>query len=517
MKARSILSVVFLVLFAARGESQTSHYDWHPFPNIEGGERFDYTLGNDPVPRYRQAVDSILLDGTDTTWLLRFFPFPCDTCPLTTVSGSENSIHFPGLPLFGADRWRKIGLNTYRFEGGRTFELHPRKRPGEFWLFQPSTPIHALVDAAYDSLLFGTTMDSVKRVLLSSGDTLQLSKNHGILRFPYSLGNGDSTPYRLSGLSKKGLGNPMPTWREIFRIEPGTVLAYHYREAYNMGGVPLDWYDVFRVIDLEETAYQNIMTIEGARKFVHNRSSFPGTTYHYGRISGTLIADSVYYRMNVSCTTPYMSGIQWEDYHGLSLGEPYEYWLNWLWMPSLYDPFYFIWQLHLNEQHRMEVSSIGVVSEDHDLWPHSYDSIEYAELSELGAGRRYSPGLGIVYRLDFAGKKIVWIKNLIGYTTLTDTFGTIPDTLDWPLGMATLPIAEAITAFPSPSSGIVRLPSWTTPSQVSVHNSMGQVVLEQLFHPGTPLDLSHLPNGLYWIELRNKDKRGIARVSILKP
>jgi hypothetical protein len=66
---------------------------------------------------------------------------------------------------------------------------------------------------------------------------------------------------------------------------------------------------------------------------------------------------------------------------------------------------------------------------------------------------------------------------------------------------------ESISIFPNPSSGLVsvRLPSSHSYQSINVVNYLGEVVAEQKLTGSSAIfDLSHVSNGVYFIQLRGE-------------
>ncbi|MCI4667858.1 MAG: T9SS type A sorting domain-containing protein [Bacteroidia bacterium] len=91
------------------------------------------------------------------------------------------------------------------------------------WVLDSLNGIMALVDSIYQDSVLGQ-MDSVKRILLSSGDTILASKTFGLLRFPPFRKTGQYA--RLVGLENPELGLQVPKLHDLYDFDPGDVFYF---------------------------------------------------------------------------------------------------------------------------------------------------------------------------------------------------------------------------------------------------------------------------------------------------
>ncbi len=97
------------------------------------------------------------------------------------------------------------------------------------WLMDPQAGIQVLSEFLYAQNTYGEA-DSIRQLVLSSGDTVLLSKNYGVLRFPLSY--GDSTFYRQIGVSGPDAGHTFPSIKEIISFSIGDKFEYYTRNNY---------------------------------------------------------------------------------------------------------------------------------------------------------------------------------------------------------------------------------------------------------------------------------------------
>ncbi|MFN8409511.1 MAG: T9SS type A sorting domain-containing protein [Flavobacteriales bacterium] len=144
----------------------------------------------------------------------------CDTC--TTVIGGNCNGCFLSLdqagPFGGActtngDHWR------FEHSSG-TWSVLAHAAINTTWLYDPGTGSTATVDTIMAVDVYGMP-DSVKVITLSTGDTLLLSREHGVLGWP-----GENGTLLQIGEQTTGSGVRIPTLSEFITYQPGDVAQY---------------------------------------------------------------------------------------------------------------------------------------------------------------------------------------------------------------------------------------------------------------------------------------------------
>ena len=517
---------VFALAFSPSGEAQV----WHPMPHAYQADRYDYMLDQDSVPNYPLRADSLSFAGTDTIWHIRPYPAACDTCG--DVVEECPSRYYPGIPLFMGSTLRNLGGGEFHAESpSDTLILQTQIPLGIAWTFN-ETGLVATIDSVYEMSLWGSTTDSVKRIVVGSTDTILLSKRHGLLRFPSAFGVGDTAPYILSGIAGRNLGWYIPDWKAMFDIEIGTELQYDIRSSGNSSGSE----STFRglVTAIASMPDSIVITLEGSIKTRHHTSIFGGTfgTYHC-RIKIEMIAtpNQLWFRP----ITPYfyLCGFPQRSIESNFNRDPMEWGFSPAWQG---DPLYGgLDQVvnyipgRLTRINRMVSSPVNfgvsewfsgctnfvipppIVSDDPVVVSRNSDSDSYGL-----QGYATTQNLGLIRSdisaIDFSSK-----IDLTAYRIGTETWGVFEDTTAWPIGLSAEGLPETFSAFPNPSNGTLYIKGWSQTAQATVTDATGRIVLEQTFQEGHALDLHALPNGLYWIELRNKERRGLATISLQRP
>jgi len=128
--------------------------------------------------------------------------------------------------------------SDWLFFGPDTFTLNSNAGVGATWTFQVNPPILAFVDAEEPAVSFGT-QDTVRRIVLSSGDTLLISQSFGLLGF-----SRGADRFGLIGVEGAGVGRVYPDPLAYFDYQPGDELMYwlvsNYLITYS-GGPQFPW------------------------------------------------------------------------------------------------------------------------------------------------------------------------------------------------------------------------------------------------------------------------------------
>jgi hypothetical protein len=199
---------------------------WRP---LTSNEKFNFRIDSAGYISNSIWVDSIKIENGDSVFYLNRIVTRCDTC--TNGNGSDNW-RLCNQPQFLK---KKIILKTgglYIFQEPGKYYLKTLAPLNASWVFDSVANITAqVVDKSYE-LIFNV-YDSIKTIHLSNGDTILLSKNHGIFKFP-DLKFGQH--YHLEGIEGRNVGIVIPKFADFFNFNVGDV--FQYRSEYRYFGVP---------------------------------------------------------------------------------------------------------------------------------------------------------------------------------------------------------------------------------------------------------------------------------------
>ncbi len=192
---------IALLLFACFG---LFSQNWRPITLGETHHFRSDTAQHFPDRSIR--VDSVRLDLGDSVYFLTNY--------LELLSFDTAALNRPG---FCQHRMRIRPSGWYQFSGPGNIAVHATASLNDVWLLDSMQGLSATVEAVWQGPVLGQ-VDSLKRIRLTGGDSLILSKNHGIVEWPAALGSGH---FQLVGLQAQQLGERYPTFEEWFPYQVG--------------------------------------------------------------------------------------------------------------------------------------------------------------------------------------------------------------------------------------------------------------------------------------------------------
>lgn len=174
-------------------------------------------------------------------------------------------------PLFLQKKVIQLSDGGLAFEDTTSFYIAPvgSQMP---WIFDASRGITADVETLTAATTYGQP-DSVRALILSTGDSILQSKSFGYLKFPDLYGPQDY--YVQAGIAGPDLGRRPPTYQELVLFDIGDVLEYHtmdwtgYKDIFPGGYYRRDTtISQYEIIDTMHTASGiNYQVIKNEWKF----------------------------------------------------------------------------------------------------------------------------------------------------------------------------------------------------------------------------------------------------------
>lgn len=234
---------IFTLLLSCMGFAQ----NWSP---INLTEKFNYQ--NDTAVHITNTlyVDSFHVEGLDSIFYLNRIVLPCDTC-----QGNSQYYFLANQGQFLQKEIRKEVGNKFLFSGNNAFTLFPNAQLNESWLMDTLNNIEATISNIQTFQLFNN-QDSVKTISLSTGDSILLSKNYGLVYFPELYGED---AFSLVGIHGRDLGALVSGFWEIYDFQVGDILQYegsYSKEAWDK----TDYHRKIEITEKEITG--NIITYQ---------------------------------------------------------------------------------------------------------------------------------------------------------------------------------------------------------------------------------------------------------------
>jgi len=171
-------------------------------------------------------ADSMLVNGQDTTYYLNRVILPCDTCTVSYYQnyfGSYVSLMIKNQPLFLKREINILSDGKCVMISPDTLVLNKNLSVGNNWVFDSFPNITAMVYFKNFGNVLGVP-DSLMGILLNSSDTIIISKNYGIVKWPCNAGNY----YRLIGVEGQNtIGYYVPDLEEIYDFHTGDVFNHY--------------------------------------------------------------------------------------------------------------------------------------------------------------------------------------------------------------------------------------------------------------------------------------------------
>ncbi len=219
---KSILFLVFFFVLSLYSFSQ----NWSV---INPTDKFNYRLDNDPIVTATIYADSSALFGSDSVYYLN--RVMCNTC--ATVIGGPDACNTcysrKNMPQFMQRKCVISNSGIINFRDTANIILNMLAMVNDTWLLDSNWNVSATVISIQFDSVFGNS-DSTKTILLSTGDTIILSKNFGILLYPNKYNS--SSYYRLVGIEGRNLGEHVPNFWDFFDFDIGDMFEYQGQLAF---------------------------------------------------------------------------------------------------------------------------------------------------------------------------------------------------------------------------------------------------------------------------------------------
>ncbi len=459
------ITTLTLVLLSITLYSQ----NWKP---INTWEKFHYKYSDSTYITHTLWVDSADNAGGDSTYYLN---------RIVTGDGTYSK---PGNMLCNQPQFlmRKVAFTNqgiYTFQDTNDFALNTLASVGDTWDYNTSG-ITAEVIEKNEAVIFSQT-DSLKTILLSNGDTIKLSKNHGIILFP---GSG-SNYYRLVGIEGRDLGELLPDFHDFFTFEVDDVFQYEIEEGYAADF----FYNKLEKISIlerwEEPGLKFYKVQKIARQINYQVYPYPVAldTFYYNNIDTINFTDSLMHYAN-----RYNNEL-------LKLSDSFNMYYSYLKLTGFNGRFAKVLPGEGSEAYTMEDKS--PLKSNNLLIP-----------ADAFFKKKYATGLGCVYTKK-GYHEYDFNKELIGYIKEGNTTGTVYSD-SYLLGMENLYSKNtAIDIFPNPATDVIYIEGLRKLDFVRITDIQGHVLFEEkVKESGITflVPVESYTSGIYFISIINGDK-----------
>jgi hypothetical protein len=225
--------ILFLVTFLSALNLKAQN--WSVF---NPSYRYNYSLESEGYTTAVVFADSNVTSGSNAVYSLNRIVVKCDLSqPSMQVQGCTNPNYWLGnQPQFLQRRIIYSGQD-YRLSDTGTYIIKHREAIGSPWTFNATYSITAQVQSEIQKNVFGV-LDSVRIIILSTSDTILLSKQFGIIKYPAEFGQHHY--YKLRGIENKAsydvtalYGEKVPNYYDFFKLKPGVKHYYSTQQVHN--------------------------------------------------------------------------------------------------------------------------------------------------------------------------------------------------------------------------------------------------------------------------------------------
>jgi hypothetical protein len=423
---------------------------------------------NNFVQNIKVLKDSVV--GADTIFILsrRAKPISFSTFLNTYIWDFENS-------NFLNSEIRATSSGEYYFQGNDTFLLKPQAALNDSWIYKDTITATVI---SIEPIIQWNFSDSLKTILLSNNDTILLSRNFGILKFP----DPDSIGMYIEilGLQKDTLtwGLRTPDFWDTYNLSVGDILMYSWWYAYAPSGYD---FGLGKIVITQKNLLSNGIYYE-FHKFGY---SLPFNT-----------TDSTITFLIDSCQ--YLNGLQ----------------------PNLMS-----FSITIDSSLNSTTMSLAVLDSNNQIVKYNLQKLgDWMPIPPLDSlfsltykdVFRFEPGIGFTMH-DFSGFESVSYTELIGYVNNGDTIGTVySDSFLIALSNERIEggTNNIATIFPNPSSdgqfGIKLFEQSSEKIEVSIFNISGQLLYDETFNSSSDIInvrvVQPLAAGFYIVKIRSGKK-----------
>jgi hypothetical protein len=161
--------------------------------------------------------------AADTSYSIQTRLTICDTCTVIPAEAIGGILYNAFSPeFFGFNTIYTVATNDYLFADGI---IKHHAQLSDSWLFDSGSGITATLASAEDSTIFGV-LDSIKIIQLSTLDTIIISKNNGIIRYPDFENAGKY--FLITGYTKgqNSAGDFVPNMWQVYDFNAGDEFCY---------------------------------------------------------------------------------------------------------------------------------------------------------------------------------------------------------------------------------------------------------------------------------------------------
>jgi hypothetical protein len=465
---KSLMAILFLV-------SVCSAQNWNVFNKTY---RYNYKLNNSPVISNVLFVETVSLIASDTLYNMN---------PIGVVSGTVLLI---GQPQFLRGNIVKKSDGSVKFQAPGNITILPTCTLNQTWLYD-ATLNYSATCVGISTVSIFSTIDSVRTIIVNNTDSVLLSKQFGLIKYPFQYAQNQY--YRLVGIERAASydsvalhGEKVPNAWDFYKFNVGDKWCRN-NVGYNQPNTTPYYFCI------SSTIIVNSRTIT-SNGYIYNVTNT--TVSHYSGAPCGALAPTI---------TTGASNLTYTDNTQASLIENKMY-PNMAFTPSVaYSGFKVLGHLGTDNSGNIykyygvpncgfTMNNFVASDPSHALYGNDPPPANYPLYTDgnLSYSESWCTSFGLVSSnmllFEAAGDDCLncFVRNNVLIV------GT---------GLAVNAIHEEKTIFPNPGNSSIKI-NFAGAKQLKIYNNLGTLVRNETIIDKDELDISGLPNGLYFLEIQ---------------
>lgn len=410
---------------------------------------------------------------------------------------------------------RNNGMMYIMVTDNSDISYYPSLTTGMIFLDARSSPVDGYVTSMDTATVLGE-LDSIKTIVLTTGDTIIASKNHGFVQYPMEYGTDKY--YRLVGIEGgRNLGEHVPKFDDFFNYAVGDTFWYYVTGS--VYGPPDTYIYEFKTAVSIDTIFNVQDTIRYHPQYKqYNQNPTGGYYYLVNKSSNDVNA---------------MPNTLFPDTNNFELGNPLLYYYN----VPVHNLTQFDRGTPLNSNacnaagsnryfgfssfKNTDGSQVKVFHKWYCQSPAMGDTLNVYQSSlnpqVYPKGRVFNSLLGLT-TMEMNGFESHCLSTMYAYRKAGDSTVTILDQSLFDLVIGIDELTEAnFKLLGNPVTNTINLELETTGTHtLTLYNLSGQQLLQQQTETQTvSMDVAQLPQGIYLLEVRDS-KGAVARQRVVK-
>ena len=426
------------------------------------------------------VIDSTEINGVNTNYYTGYAAKYCDTCQ--GFSYSEPIIYRYAKEFLGFNIEDDIINDQFNLDGNI---IKQHSSVNDTWTF--SSLVTATTISKAEVSILGV-LDSVKTIeLTATNDTIIISKNYGVIRYPDFENNGKY--YQMVGYheGQYSYGDYLPNFWRTYDFNVGDVFCY---ESNFIDYCYHDWYrgsiKILENLSFQDTIRYKVKYLGTYDSFMNAENCFQNPPSSINKIDTILVVLNSNYENNY--------GIQKVITMSPILSYPYP-------IMSRYQTQLDQFNQNVHTYITSEQYSDNLFGKSKQI--HHYTMLGDSLLQEFTciSQKHFTTSFGATLMLPEPILGEIYECKLVGAISNGDILGSIYNFPD-DLGFEEQVTKKQLNTFPNPATDQITIPAGIT--NLKIFSNIGELVME-IEQPNSIIDVSQLSKGLYFIVGKDAD------------